>query len=58
MVSISRAGSMEPSTWIILVSSKTAHYMYNRIDLPNIGKELVSESLSLAGTFYKSCNIK
>ena len=36
---------------------ETAHYMYNRIDLPDIGKELVSESLSLAGTLYKSCNI-
>ena len=36
---------------------ETAHYMYNRIDFPDIGKELVSESLSLAGTLYKSCNI-
>ena len=36
---------------------ETTHYMYNRIDLPNIGKELVSESLSFGCTFYKTCNI-
>ena len=36
---------------------KAAHYMNDRIYLTNVCKELISKSLSLGCSLYKSCNI-
>ena len=36
---------------------KTTYHMYDSIYLTDICKELVSKSLALAGSLYKSCNI-
>ena len=36
---------------------KTTYYMYDSIHFTNVCKKLVSKTLALAGSLYKSCNI-
>ena len=36
---------------------KTSYHMYNSVHLTDIGKELIAQSLSFAGSFYKSRDI-
>ena len=48
---------MLPSTWITFVILKASYNMYDRVNLTDIGKELVSKTFALGSALYQTSDI-
>ena len=57
MVSMSRAGSTVPSTWMMFSSSKQRTTCTMASHFPDVGQELVAQSLALAGALHQTGDV-